>query len=74
MHPCALLSLTQPKHAGMRLTHTGCAPAPAAGPLFDASAHMDFYNLELKDTNVVDHNTHDYSKEGLVFEIVGGSS
>ena len=31
----------------------------------------DFYNLELKDTNVVDHNTHDYSTQsGLRFEIV----
>lgn len=27
---------------------------------------MDFYNLELADTNVVDHNTHDFAKaEGL---------
>ena len=34
----------------------------AAGPLFDAGPTMDFYNLELKDTNVVDHNTHDYRK------------
>jgi hypothetical protein len=33
-----------------------------AGPLFVGSAHADFYNLELSDTNVVDHNTHDYFK------------
>jgi hypothetical protein len=32
----------------------------------------DFYNLELKDTNVVDHNTHDYSSQGLRFQIVDG--
>ena len=32
--------------------------------------HRDFYNLELKDTNVVDHNTHDYSPQGVRFEIV----
>lgn len=31
-----------------------------AGPLFDGSDAMSFYNLELSDTNVVDHNTHDY--------------
>lgn len=31
-----------------------------AGPLFEQD-HMDFFNLELKDTNVVDHNTHRYS-------------
>lgn len=33
----------------------------AAGPLFDSSDAMSFYNLELSDTNVVDHNTHDYA-------------
>ena len=32
---------------------------------------MDFYNLELSNTNVVDHNTHDYKKaEGLEYEVV----
>lgn len=31
-----------------------------AGPLFDDDDHMDFFNLELSDTNVVDHNTHVY--------------
>jgi len=31
-----------------------------AGPLFKGTPHMDFYNLELSDTNVVDHNTHDF--------------
>lgn len=42
-----------------------------AGPLFDGES-MDFYNLELSDTNVVDHNTHDYSlHEGIAYEIVG---
>ena len=45
-------------------------PRPA-GPLFDGE-RMSFYNLELADTNVVDHNTHDYGAggEGLEFEIV----
>ncbi len=28
---------------------------------------MDFYNLELADTNVVDHNTHSYAKDGISF-------
>ncbi|KAF8062111.1 hypothetical protein HT031_004371 [Scenedesmus sp. PABB004] len=32
-----------------------------AGPLFDGADAMDFYNLELSDTNVTDHNTHDYA-------------
>ena len=44
-----------------------------AGPLWDAArgpAHIDFYNLELSDTNQVDHNTHDYDEaEGLVFDV-----
>lgn len=41
-----------------------------AGPLFDNADHMDFYNLELSDTNVVDHNTHVYSKtDSLEFEL-----
>lgn len=41
-----------------------------AGPLFDGE-EADFYNLELSDTNVVDHNTHDYgSQQGLTFEVV----
>ena len=32
-----------------------------AGPLFDEAEYMDFYNLELADTNVADHNTHCYA-------------
>jgi len=39
-----------------------------AGPLF-TNPHMDFYNLELSDTNVTDHNTWVFRKEGLKFEI-----
>ncbi|KAG9453288.1 hypothetical protein H6P81_006192 [Aristolochia fimbriata] len=37
-----------------------------AGPLFRANA-MDFYNLELSNTNVVDHTTHDFGKNGITF-------
>ncbi|KAK4756792.1 hypothetical protein SAY87_006919 [Trapa incisa] len=38
-----------------------------AGPLFRADA-MDFYNLELSNTNMVDHTTHDFQKEdGVIF-------
>lgn len=41
-----------------------------AGPLFDSADHMDFYNLELSDTNQSDHNTHVYStKDGLQFMV-----
>lgn len=41
-----------------------------AGPYFD-SPFVDFYNLELSDTNVVDHDTCDLRTEyGLEFEIV----
>ncbi|KAK9840368.1 hypothetical protein WJX74_008464 [Apatococcus lobatus] len=40
-----------------------------AGPLFEGPDHMDFYNLELSDTNVVDHNTHVYRKTNLKFEV-----
>lgn len=42
-----------------------------AGPLFTSPSHIDFFNLELKDTNVTDHNTHDYRKhDGTEFVLV----
>lgn len=42
-----------------------------AGPYFDHEV-VDFYNLELSDTNVVDHFTHNFAtKQNLEFEIVG---
>jgi ureidoglycolate hydrolase len=41
-----------------------------AGPLFDQPA-IDFYNLELSDTNIVDHFTYSFAQENsLEFEIV----
>lgn len=41
-----------------------------AGPYFDADT-VNFYNLELSDTNVVDHTTCDLSQTyGIMFEIV----
>ena len=41
-----------------------------AGPYFD-HATVDFYNLELSDTNVVDHFTHNFlTKQNLKFEII----
>lgn len=41
-----------------------------AGPYFDHE-FVDFYNLELADTNVVDHFTHDFSKSHqLKFEMI----
>eukprot|EP00245_Coleochaete_scutata_P001013 TRINITY_DN1123_c0_g1_i2.p1 TRINITY_DN1123_c0_g1~~TRINITY_DN1123_c0_g1_i2.p1 ORF type:complete len:311 (+),score=44.52 TRINITY_DN1123_c0_g1_i2:67-933(+) len=41
-----------------------------AGPLFEGPKPIDFYNLELSDTNVVDHTTHVFSvKDGVSFEI-----
>ncbi|KAK7379799.1 hypothetical protein VNO78_34319 [Psophocarpus tetragonolobus] len=40
-----------------------------AGPLFKADT-MDFYNLELSNTNVIDHTTHNFKKDnGVVFVI-----
>ena len=40
-----------------------------AGPMF-LGDYMDFYNLELSDTNVTDHNTHVYSsKDGVAFDV-----
>ncbi|RDX86440.1 hypothetical protein CR513_32227 [Mucuna pruriens] len=40
-----------------------------AGPLFKANS-MDFYNLELSNTNVIDHTTHYFKKDnGVVFLI-----
>ncbi|MBR8830007.1 MAG: hypothetical protein N5P05_003336 [Chroococcopsis gigantea SAG 12.99] len=41
-----------------------------AGPYFEGD-YIDFYNLELSDTNVVDHFTHDFLSRGsLEFEIL----
>jgi len=41
-----------------------------AGPLFDQPA-IDFYNLELSDTNIVDHFTYNFAQEqSIEFEIV----
>ena len=41
-----------------------------AGPYFDHD-FVDFYNLELTDTNVVDHFTYDFLKQdNLTFEMV----
>ncbi|ELS03041.1 ureidoglycolate hydrolase [Xenococcus sp. PCC 7305] len=41
-----------------------------AGPYFDDEL-VDFYNLELSDTNVVDHFTYNFSaQQNLEFEIV----
>ncbi|MFB2919773.1 ureidoglycolate lyase [Aerosakkonema funiforme] len=41
-----------------------------AGPYFDGD-FVDFYNLELSDTNVVDHFTHNFlSSDRIEFEIV----
>ncbi|KAK7279694.1 hypothetical protein RJT34_24751 [Clitoria ternatea] len=40
-----------------------------AGPIFKADT-MDFYNLELSNTNVIDHTTHHFKKEnGVIFLI-----
>jgi ureidoglycolate hydrolase len=42
-----------------------------AGPYFDAEM-VDFYNLELSDTNINDHFTYDLkTEEGLEFAITG---
>lgn len=41
-----------------------------AGPYFDHEA-VDFYNLELSDTNIVDHFTHNFAtQQHIRFEIV----
>ena len=49
--------------------HAGCWHA---GPLFEPHVEfMDFYNLELADTNVVDHNTHVFSEvDDIVYEVM----
>jgi hypothetical protein len=46
-----------------------------AGPLFQSDAvslpFIDFYNLELSDTNQVDHNTWDYGEEdGVAYDVI----
>ena len=41
-----------------------------AGPYFEQSS-LDFYNLELSDTNIVDHDTYSFAQQdNLEFEIV----
>ncbi len=45
-----------------------------AGPYFDADA-VDFYNLELADTNETDHFSYDFlERENVEFEIVEGEA
>ncbi|KAL5069564.1 hypothetical protein RYX36_020451 [Vicia faba] len=39
-----------------------------AGPIFKSDT-MDFYNLELSNTNVIDHTTHNFKDNGVVFSI-----
>jgi hypothetical protein len=34
-----------------------------AGPHFDGPPYMDFYNLELADTNQVDHHNFDFAQK-----------
>nr|XP_043631359.1 uncharacterized protein LOC122602823 isoform X2 [Erigeron canadensis]XP_043631360.1 uncharacterized protein LOC122602823 isoform X2 [Erigeron canadensis]XP_043631362.1 uncharacterized protein LOC122602823 isoform X2 [Erigeron canadensis] len=41
-----------------------------AGPLFKPGDKMDFYNLELSNTNVVDHTTHDFKKENATVFVI----
>jgi len=41
-----------------------------AGPFFQDLEFMDFFTLELCDTNIEDHNTHVYSSENISFEII----
>jgi ureidoglycolate hydrolase len=40
-----------------------------AGPYFEHEV-VDFYNLELSDTNIVDHYTHSFLKQQIEFEIM----
>ncbi|KAG8078394.1 hypothetical protein GUJ93_ZPchr0007g5551 [Zizania palustris] len=40
-----------------------------AGPQFKADA-VDFYNLELSNTNIVDHTTHDFKKDDAVTFVI----
>jgi ureidoglycolate hydrolase len=41
-----------------------------AGPYFDQDG-VDFYNLELTDTNITDHDTHNFLEwDGIEFDIV----
>lgn len=40
-----------------------------AGPYFD-DEFVDFYNLELSDTNINDHDTYDFWQQNLEWEIV----
>ncbi|KAK9049052.1 hypothetical protein SSX86_030808 [Deinandra increscens subsp. villosa] len=40
-----------------------------AGPLFKPDT-MDFYNLELSNTNVVDHTSHDFRKENATVFVI----
>ena len=38
-----------------------------AGPLITNDSATEFYNLELSDTNQVDHQDHDFKAEGVRF-------
>jgi hypothetical protein len=59
----------------------GAAAAAADGPK-KQQLYLDFFNLELSDTNVTDHNAHDYASagdgegaaNGVAFEVVDGDA
>jgi ureidoglycolate hydrolase len=45
-----------------------------AGPLFPKGAEQSFFNLELADTNIVDHHTVDLAETyGVTFELTGAA-
>lgn len=60
-HPHPSSGTTSAATSSPEPSHT--VPCIPPGPLFDGES-ASFYNLELADTNVTDHNTHDYSEAG----------
>jgi hypothetical protein len=53
---------THPRHQPQSPHPT---PHPPKGPFFKDVEFLDFYNLELSDTNVTDHNTHKCARGAL---------
>jgi hypothetical protein len=75
MERAGVVGVPSPAAAGQQGEGGASATANPSPPLF-----LDFFNLELSDTNVVDHNTHDYAVSGdgekasggVAFEVVDG--
>jgi ureidoglycolate hydrolase len=56
-------------HAGPMFIVSSSASLKLSSHVKQDANYMDFLSLELSDTNIVDHNTHVYTREGITFSV-----